>query len=133
MSYYAFTRDTCRCDDRFFGYETTLNLLPLLTHSGNAAPDLISTYTAFSHDIPELAIGELVGASSYTTMLLLGIIAIMHPVHIPSKFIMRDCIFLIAALSTIAFCLYFERVTYVESVILMVLYFVYRETLYELF
>jgi sodium/potassium/calcium exchanger 6 len=95
--------------------------------SGNATPDLISTYTAFSQGIPTLAIGELVGAASYTTLLLVGIISVMFPCYIPAKVVYRDITFLILALIITAICLYREKISYFESCSLIALYIIYCE------
>lgn len=46
---------------------------------GNGAPDLVSTYTAMSIGSGSLAVGELIGAASFITAVVAGVMVCYHP------------------------------------------------------
>ncbi|KAJ1564850.1 hypothetical protein HK096_005896 [Nowakowskiella sp. JEL0078] len=71
---------------------------------GNAAPDLFSTYSAFSNNVAGLALGELMGGASFISMVVVGMIAIITPFQLPRRPFLRDIIyFMIAVLAIVMF------------------------------
>ncbi|CUM66371.1 uncharacterized protein PRCAT00004035001 [Priceomyces carsonii] len=70
---------------------------------GNGAPDVLSTYRAMSFNASNLAISELLGASLFITTIIIGSIAILHPIKVPMKPFMRDSGFFLSV--TLILCI----------------------------
>ncbi|KAG5362850.1 putative cation exchanger C3A12.06c [Yarrowia sp. B02] len=71
---------------------------------GNGSPDLFSTYSSMKIGSGSLAIGELIGAASFITAVVVGAMALARPFKVARKSFMRDIGFFTAAvLCTMAF------------------------------
>ena len=50
---------------------------------GNGAPDLFSTFAAVQANSFPLALGELLGAANFVTLVVVGSVVLIHPFKIP--------------------------------------------------
>lgn len=95
---------------------------------GNGSPDLFSTYASMKIGSGSLAIGELIGAASFITAVVVGAMALTRPFKVARKSFMRDIGFFSAAvLCTMAF-ISDGKLRRFECVIMLVIYLVYVGT-----
>lgn len=71
---------------------------------GNGSPDVFSTYAAMRVGSASLAIGELIGAASFVTAVVIGSMAIIRPFKVSRRPFLRDLSFFIIS---IIFSMYF--------------------------
>lgn len=71
---------------------------------GNGSPDVFSTFAAMSSKSGNLAVGELIGAASFITAVVVGSMALVTEFRVGKKILVRDVgFFIIAASLTIIF------------------------------
>ncbi|KAJ3129271.1 hypothetical protein HK098_001969 [Nowakowskiella sp. JEL0407] len=92
---------------------------------GNGAPDLFSTYSAFSNNIASLALGELMGAASFISLVVVGMVAIIHPFQLPKRPFLRDISFFMVAIMSIIYVVHDGKVTFWEGLAFVVYYCAY--------
>ncbi|KAK3840475.1 MAG: Sodium/calcium exchanger protein-domain-containing protein [Linnemannia elongata] len=92
---------------------------------GNASPDIFSTFSAVGAGSGTLAVGEVVGASSFITSIVIGSMAIVKPFKVSKGPFLRDMIFFTGCLVFILYMVLDRKITFVQSVILIVAYVVY--------
>lgn len=95
---------------------------------GTSAPELIVSVNAVLSSHPDIAIGNVVGSNIANVALVLAVTAILIPIPVKSKFILRDWFFMI--LSFILFIVFIldDSIVFYEGAILftLLLYFIYR-------
>lgn len=64
---------------------------------GNGAPDLFTTFTAMQKRNYNLALGELMGAATFITTVIVGTIAIMTGFRVTRRPFIRDVLFFLGA------------------------------------
>ncbi|KAJ3075117.1 hypothetical protein HK102_005673 [Quaeritorhiza haematococci] len=72
-----------------------------------------------------LALGELLGAATFITMFVLGVISIVAPFQLPRRPFIRDTVFFIGAIVWVLVIVHDGKITLRESVWLIAYYFVY--------
>ncbi|KAF9912181.1 hypothetical protein EC991_000591 [Linnemannia zychae] len=92
---------------------------------GNASPDIFSTFSAVGAGSGTLAVGEVVGASSFITSIVIGSMAIVKPFKVSRAPFLRDMIFFTGCILFILYMVLDRKITFVQSVILIVAYVVY--------
>ncbi|OWB81419.1 hypothetical protein B5S33_g36 [[Candida] boidinii] len=92
---------------------------------GNSSPDVFSTYAALKSNSTTLAIGELIGAASIACSVVIGCMALAKPFSVNKESFLKDLsLFSILILITF-FILVDGKIKIYESLILIVMYFVY--------
>lgn len=92
---------------------------------GNGSPDVFSTYAAMKIGSGSLAIGELIGATSFITAVVAGSMAIIRPFKVARKSFTRDIVFFTVA---VGFSIYFISdgvITRLECVAMLSIYVSY--------
>ncbi|KAF9914827.1 hypothetical protein BX616_007485, partial [Lobosporangium transversale] len=92
---------------------------------GNGSPDVFSTFSAIGAGSGSLAIGELVGAASFITSVVVGSMAIIKPFKISRAPFLRDVSFFTGCVAFTLFAVMDGEVTLVESLLLVVYYVIY--------
>ncbi|KAG0216819.1 hypothetical protein BGX33_012039 [Mortierella sp. NVP41] len=92
---------------------------------GNASPDIFSTFSAVGAGSGTLAVGEVVGASSFIMSIVIGSMAIVKPFKVSRGPFLRDMIFFTGCILFILYMVLDRKITFVQSVLLMVAYIVY--------
>ncbi|KAI8807628.1 Sodium/calcium exchanger protein-domain-containing protein [Cladochytrium replicatum] len=92
---------------------------------GNGAPDLFTTFSAMNANIAGLALGELIGAASFITMVVVGIVAVISPFKLPRRPFLRDLGFFMGALITLLVVTVDGVITLGESIFMVSYYVVY--------
>ncbi|EJD49654.1 hypothetical protein AURDEDRAFT_122089 [Auricularia subglabra TFB-10046 SS5] len=73
---------------------------------GNGSPDLFSTFSAMKAGSGSLAVGELVGAASFITSVVVGSLCIIRPFTVPRVSFLRDVGFFTVAITLLlVFCI----------------------------
>lgn len=106
-----------------FGMSENLTGVTFLAF-GSGAPDLFSTFNALQQGSNSLAIGELLGAASFITTVVVGSIA-LRGFRANRRPFVRDILFFVAAVSLIIGVLWDGKLTLVESLLLICLYVLY--------
>ncbi|KAK3821445.1 MAG: Sodium/calcium exchanger protein-domain-containing protein [Benniella sp.] len=91
---------------------------------GNGSPDVFSTFSAIGAGSGSLAIGELVGAASFITSVVVGSMAIITPFKVSRAPFLRDVSFFAGCVLFTLFAVRDGRITLLES-ILLILYYVF--------
>ncbi|KAG0327414.1 hypothetical protein BG004_002777, partial [Podila humilis] len=92
---------------------------------GNGSPDVFSTFSAMGAGSASLAIGELVGAASFITSVVVGSMAIIKPFKVSRAPFLRDVIFFVGCVLFTLYTVIDGQITLFESITLVVYYFVY--------
>ncbi|KAG0262502.1 hypothetical protein DFQ27_002298 [Actinomortierella ambigua] len=92
---------------------------------GNGSPDVFSTFSAMGAGSGSLAIGELVGAASFITSVVVGCISIISPFRVSKSPYLRDVSFFAGAVSFTLYAVVDGKITFLESVLLVLYYFSY--------
>ncbi|KAH7044818.1 Sodium/calcium exchanger protein-domain-containing protein [Linnemannia elongata] len=92
---------------------------------GNASPDIFSTFSAVGAGSGTLAVGEVVGASSFITSIVIGSMAIVKPFKVSKGPFLRDMIFFTGCIIFILYMVLDRKITFVQSVILIAAYVIY--------
>ncbi|KAI9098348.1 Sodium/calcium exchanger protein-domain-containing protein [Phlyctochytrium arcticum] len=92
---------------------------------GNGAPDLFSTFSAMTADTPGLAIGELLGAALFVSLVVVGAVAILTPFKLPRRPFIRDIVAFIGALALVFAICADKKITHWEAWMLILYYFIY--------
>ncbi|KAK3824054.1 MAG: Sodium/calcium exchanger protein-domain-containing protein [Linnemannia gamsii] len=92
---------------------------------GNGSPDVFSTFSAMGAGSGSLAIGELVGAASFITSVVVGSMAIIKPFKVSRAPFLRDVIFFAGCVLFTLYTVIDGKITFVESVTLVAYYIFY--------
>ncbi|KAF9927980.1 hypothetical protein FBU30_002724 [Linnemannia zychae] len=92
---------------------------------GNASPDIFSTFSAVGAGSGTLAVGEIVGASSFITSIVIGSMAIVKPFKVSRAPFLRDVVFFTGCVIFILYMVLDHKITFVQSIVLIVAYVVY--------
>ncbi|KAG0338543.1 hypothetical protein BG000_003793 [Podila horticola] len=92
---------------------------------GNGSPDVFSTFSAMGAGSASLAIGELVGAASFITSVVVGSMAIIKPFKVSKAPFLRDVIFFAGCVLFTLYTVIDGKITMVESITLIVYYIFY--------
>ncbi|KAG0321368.1 hypothetical protein BGZ99_003950 [Dissophora globulifera] len=92
---------------------------------GNASPDIFSTFSAISAGSATLAIGEVVGAASFISTVVVGSMAIGDPFRVTRVPFLRDAGFFIGCLLFTLYMVVMQKITLIDSVLLIVAYVSY--------
>ncbi|KAI8600231.1 Sodium/calcium exchanger protein-domain-containing protein [Dissophora ornata] len=92
---------------------------------GNGSPDVFSTFSAISAGSGSLAIGELVGAASFITSVVIGSMAIIKPFKVSRAPFLRDVSFFAGCVLFTLYAVTDGKITFLESVFLIVYYVLY--------
>eukprot|EP01040_Poterioochromonas_malhamensis_P004286 gene4285-4591_t len=94
---------------------------------GNGAPDVFSIIASFkkSSEDPAVGVGAIVGASLFSSAIVIGSIAILCPCEISPLVYLRDCSFHIIAALAIGWFHIVGEVTVGMSLILFLIYMIY--------
>ncbi|KAG0001183.1 hypothetical protein BGZ65_003721, partial [Modicella reniformis] len=92
---------------------------------GNASPDIFSTFSAISAGSSTLAVGEVIGATSFIITVVIGSMAIVTPFKVSRAPFLRDITFLTGCTLFMLFMVVTRKITLVESVLLIVAYITY--------
>eukprot|EP00696_Hemimastix_kukwesjijk_P011298 gnl/Hemi2/24191_TR8115_c1_g1_i1.p1 gnl/Hemi2/24191_TR8115_c1_g1~~gnl/Hemi2/24191_TR8115_c1_g1_i1.p1 ORF type:complete len:685 (-),score=181.65 gnl/Hemi2/24191_TR8115_c1_g1_i1:81-2135(-) len=90
---------------------------------GNGAPDLFSAYIALSNNSADIAFGSLFGAAVFVTSVVVGVMAIIDPVHITKRPFLRDMLAFLAAI-VLVFSMLMVGSIYLWECILIISYYV---------
>jgi cation:H+ antiporter len=90
----------------------TLGLSPLVigltvVAFGTSAPELAATLAAALRGAPELAVGNVIGSNIANVGLILGLMALVHPLATTWGFVRREVPFMLGA-TLLAFALFFD-------------------------
>ncbi|XP_003746887.1 mitochondrial sodium/calcium exchanger protein [Galendromus occidentalis] len=92
---------------------------------GNGAPDIISSIAGVGQARPALVVGELLGAGTFVTCVVVGSICLTQNFKIMERPFLRDIIFYIGA-TYWAFCVFYkQKITLFTSIGFIVVYLVY--------
>ncbi|QNQ01070.1 Sodium/calcium exchanger protein-domain-containing protein [Yarrowia lipolytica] len=95
---------------------------------GNGSPDLFSTYSSMKIGSGSLAIGELIGAASFISAVVVGAMALARPFKVARKSFVRDIGFFTAAvLCTMAF-ISDGKLRRSECILMLIIYMIYVAT-----
>ncbi|WVR08483.1 hypothetical protein IAU60_005538 [Kwoniella sp. DSM 27419] len=89
---------------------------------GNGSPDVFSTFSAMKGGTFGLAIGELIGAASFITSIVVGSIAFIRPFHVPRHAFLRDVLFFTTAVVVLMIVLRDGHLTLAEAAGMVILY-----------
>ncbi|KAI9365466.1 Sodium/calcium exchanger protein-domain-containing protein [Zopfochytrium polystomum] len=92
---------------------------------GNGSPDIFGTFTAIRAGSGALALGELMGACLFVTLVVVGVICLPGPVRLPRRPFLRDTAFLFGCVGILFIFLMDGRITVIESLLLVVYYLIY--------
>ncbi|KAI7832448.1 Sodium/calcium exchanger protein-domain-containing protein [Gamsiella multidivaricata] len=92
---------------------------------GNASPDIFSTFSAFGAGSETLAVGEVVGAASFISSVVIGSMTIARPFKVSPAPFFRDTIFFTGCILFTLYMVLSKRITFVQSVILIAAYISY--------
>ncbi|WWD08468.1 hypothetical protein V865_006580 [Kwoniella europaea PYCC6329] len=92
---------------------------------GNGSPDVFSTFSAMKNETVGLAIGELLGAATFITSIVVGSIAFIKPFHVPRHAFMRDVLFFTSAVLLLVVVLRDGHLSFYEAGSMVVLYIAY--------
>ncbi|WRT70557.1 uncharacterized protein IL334_007555 [Kwoniella shivajii] len=92
---------------------------------GNGSPDVFSTFSAMKNETVGLAIGELIGAASFITSIVVGSIAFIRPFHVPRHAFLRDVLFFTSAVLLLVVVLRDGHLALYEAGSMVVLYVAY--------
>ncbi|KAG0199648.1 hypothetical protein BGX28_007105 [Mortierella sp. GBA30] len=92
---------------------------------GNASPDIFSTFSAVGSGSGTLAVGEVVGAASFVTSVVVGSMAITKPFKVSRAPFLRDLAFFTGCIIFILYVVVTRKITFVQSVLLIVAYVLY--------
>ncbi len=104
---------------------------------GNGSPDVFSTFSALKGGTFSLAIGELIGAASFSessspnradeivVSIVVGTIALIQPFHVPRHAFSRDILFFTISVIVLISVLQDGRLTLTESGAMVLLYLIY--------
>lgn len=91
----------------------------------NGSPDVFSTFSALRANAGALAIGELLGAASFITSVVVGSMCLIQPFRVARHSFLRDVGFFTLAIFLTLACLYDGHITLVESLCMVALYVAY--------
>ncbi|KAF9911513.1 hypothetical protein EC991_003315 [Linnemannia zychae] len=92
---------------------------------GNGSPDVFSTFSAMGAGSGSLAIGELVGAASFITSVVVGSMAIIKPFKVSRAPFLRDVIFFAGCVLFTLYTVVDGKITFFESTFLVAYYIFY--------
>ncbi|KAL1409897.1 hypothetical protein Q8F55_003896 [Vanrija albida] len=92
---------------------------------GNGSPDVFSTFVAVREGTLGLAVGELIGAASFITSIVVGSIAMVKPFNVPRLPFVRDAVFFVAAVLTLMWVLKDGHLSLRESGGMVLVYVAY--------
>ncbi|KAI1318039.1 hypothetical protein EDD11_007273 [Mortierella claussenii] len=92
---------------------------------GNGSPDVFSTFSAIGAGSGSLAIGELVGAASFITSVVVGSMAIIKPFKVSRAPFLRDVSFFAGCVLFTLYAVMDGKITFVESILLVAYYIFY--------
>lgn len=92
---------------------------------GNGSPDVFATFSAMRTHSGGLAIGELLGAASFVTSVVVGSMCIIKPFKVDRIPFLRDVGFFTVAVILLVFVLWDSKLEAWESVGLVGLYLIY--------
>ncbi|KAF9183820.1 hypothetical protein BGZ51_003730 [Haplosporangium sp. Z 767] len=92
---------------------------------GNGSPDVFSTFSAMGAGSGSLAIGELVGAASFITSVVVGSMAIIKPFKVSRAPFLRDVIFFAGCVMFTLYTVMDGKITFFESIFLILYYVIY--------
>lgn len=64
---------------------------------GTSAPEFVTALAAALADASDMAIGNVVGSNNVNALLILGVAALIRPVHVATKIIARDAMMVLGA------------------------------------
>ncbi|KAI8841308.1 Sodium/calcium exchanger protein-domain-containing protein [Chytridium lagenaria] len=92
---------------------------------GNGAPDMFATFSAMRSGSGMLALGELLGAALFITLIVVGAVAISSSATLPRRPLIRDIVFLIFTVFLIYLIIRDGKLTLFESISMMLMYITY--------
>ncbi|KAJ3266262.1 hypothetical protein HDU77_001751 [Chytriomyces hyalinus] len=96
---------------------------------GNGAPDIFATYSAVRAGAGSMALGELLGAALFVTLVVVGGVALVSPdTALPRRPFLRDLIFLIGCVAIVLYITFTGEISFSLSIFFIVYYFAYVAT-----
>lgn len=92
---------------------------------GNGSPDVFSTYAAMKIGSGSLAIGELIGAASFITAVVVGSMGIIRPFKVSRRSFIRDIVFFMLAVSSSMYFIFDGILERWECFAMLAIYIVY--------
>ncbi|KAF9105787.1 hypothetical protein BGX29_011386 [Mortierella sp. GBA35] len=92
---------------------------------GNGSPDVFSTFSAMGAGSGSLAIGELVGAASFITSVVVGSMAIIKPFKVSKAPFLRDVTFFAGCVLFTLYTVLDGNISFFESLFLVAYYIFY--------
>ncbi|ORX84722.1 hypothetical protein BCR32DRAFT_200662, partial [Anaeromyces robustus] len=92
---------------------------------GNGAPDVFSTFSSFKVNSGGLAMGELIGASLFVTILVVGSISLVSPLKVSKKPFLCDMLFFIGAIFCVLILIIKGYITSMDSMFMLGYYILY--------
>ncbi|TPX78251.1 hypothetical protein CcCBS67573_g00463 [Chytriomyces confervae] len=96
---------------------------------GNGAPDIFATYSAVRAGAGSMALGELLGAALFVTLVVVGGVALVSPdTALPRRPFLRDLIFLIGCVAIVLYITFTGEISFSLSIFFIAYYFAYVAT-----
>lgn len=95
---------------------------------GNGSPDIFSTYIAMKNNSGSLAIGELLGAASFVTTMVVGMMSIVNPFKVSEQEFIRDVSFFLFVVTIVLFIVGDGELSPLDSTVMLVTYITYVST-----
>lgn len=92
---------------------------------GNGGPDIFSTWAAMTSNSPELAIGELVGAASFITLVIAGSLPFCTTFKVRKESLIRDASFMFITACLLLPALIMKELHFWQGVLMIVVYLIY--------
>ncbi|KAI1311959.1 hypothetical protein EDD11_003215 [Mortierella claussenii] len=92
---------------------------------GNASPDIFSTFSAIGAGSGTLAIGEVVGAASFITSIVIGSMAVIKPFKVSKAPFLRDTLFFTGCVLFTLYMVLSKKITFWQSIVLIIAYVTY--------
>ncbi|KAI8870140.1 hypothetical protein GQ42DRAFT_162944 [Ramicandelaber brevisporus] len=92
---------------------------------GNGAPDLFTTFSALKAGSAGLALGELIGAASFISSVVVGTMVLIKPFAVDRVQFLRDVLFLIATLLMVVWIAWWKQITAANSQFMIIMYIAY--------
>ncbi|KAJ3354065.1 hypothetical protein HDU83_005882 [Entophlyctis luteolus] len=96
---------------------------------GNGAPDIFATYSAVRSGQGAMALGELLGAALFVTLVVVGGVAVAAPeTHLPRRPFVRDIVFLLGCVAIVLYATVYGEVSLTLSIVFVLYYLAYVAT-----
>jgi cation:H+ antiporter len=101
----------------------------ILIASATTLPELVFGVSATEMKHSRMAIGDQIGAIIIHAGLILGIVALIHPIPVQLSTFLLPMLFVIVSAAFLAFCIHFRRkLSRIEGILLILIYLIFMLT-----